>query len=89
MAVRRLLPDGQLVLPDDIREAAGLRPGDAVSLQVLGQGIVQIRALPRLTLDEALARYRIEGTPDESIDRESWQSSAVRDVIEGPRAWQV
>jgi len=68
-------------MPDDIREAAGLRPGDAVTLQVRGDGIVEVRALPRLTLDEALARYRIPEPPDEVADRERWQSEAARDVM--------
>jgi hypothetical protein len=44
-------------------------------------GKVEITALPRLTLEEALERYRIEGPIDEAADREAWQAVAAEDVL--------
>ncbi len=68
MTVGKVLPDGQLELPRHIREAAGLAPGDKVRVQVVGPGVVEIRILPRLSLDEALARYRIQEPIDEAAE---------------------
>ena len=89
MAVGKVLPDARLALPGEIREAAGLKPGDMVSLQVIEPGVVEIRALTRLTLEESLSRYRIEGPVDEPADRERWQSEAARDVLGSTRAWRA
>jgi bifunctional DNA-binding transcriptional regulator/antitoxin component of YhaV-PrlF toxin-antitoxin module len=68
-------------LPRQIRRAANLKPGDVVSFQVTGQGTVEIRALPRLRLHEALERYRIDGPVDDSEDRTHWQAEASQDVL--------
>lgn len=84
MAVGKLHPDGRRAMPDEIREAAGLRPGDTVTLQVVGHGVVEIRALPRLTLEEALTRYQIAEPLEEPINRERWQSEAARDALGSP-----
>jgi AbrB family looped-hinge helix DNA binding protein len=59
-----VLARGQVTLPREIRRAADLRPGDRVTFRVTDQGTVEIRALPRLTLSEALERFRIEGAID-------------------------
>ena len=39
------------------------------------------RAQPRLTLEEALQRYRIEEDVTEDLARSGWQDDAMRDVI--------
>jgi hypothetical protein len=41
--------------------------------------------VPRLTLEEALARYRVDAPLDDSVDREHWQSQAARDVLSDAR----
>ena len=81
MVVEKVLSDGQIALPIEIQRAVGIGPGDLVSIDVTASGTVEIRRLPRLTLSEALDRYRIAGPIDEAADREDWQDSATRDVL--------
>ena len=81
MVLGKVLPRGQVTLPKDIRRAAGLKPGDSVMFRTTAPGKVEITVLPRLTLDEALERYRIEGPIDEPADRAAWQAVAAEDVL--------
>jgi AbrB family looped-hinge helix DNA binding protein len=41
---------GQVVIPKDLREKVGLRPGADVSFEAVDDGIVVRRATPRSTL---------------------------------------
>lgn len=81
VALSKLLPRGQVTLPRAIRREAGFEPGDTLTLRVTGTGTVEVRALPRLTLAEALEQYRIEGPIDEAVDRERWYDEAAKEVI--------
>jgi AbrB family looped-hinge helix DNA binding protein len=83
MQLARILARGQVTLPRNIRRDAGLQPGDIVALEVTAPGRVQLRALPRLRLEEALDRYRIEGPIDEAADRAAWQARAAEDTLGG------
>ena len=83
MQLAKVLARGQVTVPRTIRKAAGLKSGDIVAFEVTGPGRVELRALPRLTLAEALARYRIEGPVDDALDRQAWQQSAAEDVLGG------
>lgn len=80
-ALGKVQARGQVTLPSAIRRAVGLKPGDAVLFEAIGPRTVQLRALPRLTLAEALQRFRIEGPIDDAADREEWQDTAARDVL--------
>ena len=81
MQVSKILARGQVTVPRKIRQAAGLRPGDVLAFEVIGPGKVELRALSRLTLEEALAKYHIVGPIDDAADREEWQDQAARDVM--------
>lgn len=83
MPIQTIQPRGQVTLTREVRRAAGLRPGDAVLTRVTGPGTVEVRAIPRLSLAELLARYRIERPVDEMSDREQWQGQAARETL-GP-----
>lgn len=83
MALGKVLARGQVTLPRQIRRAAGFEPGDVVSFQLTEQGAIEIRALPRLRLSEALARYRIEGPIEDAADRVRWQAEAAEAVLGG------
>jgi AbrB family looped-hinge helix DNA binding protein len=64
MALARVLARGQITIPQKIREAVRLGPGDTVQLTVTGPDTIQITVLSRLTLDELRARYA-SGEPPE------------------------
>jgi AbrB family looped-hinge helix DNA binding protein len=81
MALGKVLARGQLTLPREIRRAADIKPGDQVTFRVTDHGTVEIRALPRLTLDEALARFRIEEPIDWGQYEQSWQDDAAKEVF--------
>lgn len=81
MALERVDSGGQIVLPADVQRAAGLAPGDMVSIDVTDRGTVEIRRIRPLRFAEALRRYRIEVPIDEAADRERWQDVAARDVL--------
>lgn len=86
MPIQTIQPWGQVALTREVRRAAGLRPGDTVLTRVTGPGTVEVRAIPRLSLAELLARYRIEDAIDERGDREQWQAHAAREGST-PRGW--
>jgi AbrB family looped-hinge helix DNA binding protein len=77
----KVLPRGQVTLPRAIRQAAGLKPGDHVMFRATGPGKVEMTVLPRLTLAEALERYRIERPIDDGVDRDHWQAVAASEVL--------
>ncbi len=81
MAVGKVREDGQISLPTEVHKAAGIKPGDLLSVDVTERGTVEIRRLSTLRLSEALERYRIEGPIDDAADREEWQDIAARDVL--------
>jgi AbrB family looped-hinge helix DNA binding protein len=82
LSLGKVLARGQVTLPREIRRAADLRPGDKVTFRVTDQRTVEIRALPRLTLDEALERYRIEEPIDWENYRQAWQDEAVKGLLQ-------
>jgi AbrB family looped-hinge helix DNA binding protein len=72
---------GQVTLPKEVRRAAGVKPGDSVAMRVLGPGLVELRVLPTLTLEEMFERYKIAGPIDEARDRTAWQEAAAGEAI--------
>lgn len=81
VAVGKVQADGQIMLPTEVRQAARIEPGDLLSVNVTKGGTVEIRRLSKLTLAEALERYRIEGPIDDAADREEWQDIAARGIF--------
>lgn len=81
VAIGKVLGRGQVTLPREIRRAASVRPGDTVVFRVTGPGTIELKTLPRLSLHEALERYRIEGPIDLASDRSQWQTQAAEDVF--------
>lgn len=72
---------GQLTLPQEALEEAGVTSGDVLEVRVTGEGTMELRVLPRRTAAELFARYPIEGPIDEESSREAWQAVAAKDVI--------
>jgi bifunctional DNA-binding transcriptional regulator/antitoxin component of YhaV-PrlF toxin-antitoxin module len=81
LAVGKVLSRGQVTLPRAVRRVAGLEPGDLVTFHTTSPGVVEIKALPRLRLAEALERYQITGPIDEAAARAEWQARAAEDVL--------
>lgn len=81
MVLGKVLARGQVTLPGAVRRAAGIQAHDVVAFAVTGPGTVEIRRLPRLTLAEALERYRIDSPVNEPADRAAWQVQAAADVL--------
>jgi AbrB family looped-hinge helix DNA binding protein len=81
MQLAKILARGQVTVPRAIRQAVGLRPGDVVAFDVTADGRVEIRPLPRLTLAEALERYRVDDPAAYARDPDAWKDDAARDVI--------
>jgi AbrB family looped-hinge helix DNA binding protein len=77
----RIQSRGQLTLPHQIREQAGVKAGDTVVVRVTPSGVVELHPLPSLTIDELVALYPIAGPINEALDREAWEEAAAIDVI--------
>ena len=66
-------PDGQFTLPDETREALGIRPGVVVLVRAIGERKAEIEVLPEpddlptMTLDEMIERFQSYG-PFEPYD---------------------
>ena len=85
MAMGKVLARGQVTLPREIRHAANIKPGDRVTFRVTQEGTVEMRVLPRLTLAEALERYRIEEPIDWQEFERGWQDEAAKDILGAQR----
>lgn len=72
---------GQVTLPEPILKEAGIEPGDLVTFRTVASGLVEIKTLPRLTLAEALERFKVDGPADEATVRAEWQEEAAKVVI--------
>ncbi len=81
MVLGKVLARGQVTLPGAVRRAAGIQAEDVVAFEVAGPGLIEIRRLPRLTIAEAIERYRIEGPVDLPADRAEWEAKAAADVL--------
>ncbi|HMF33625.1 MAG TPA: AbrB/MazE/SpoVT family DNA-binding domain-containing protein [Candidatus Lokiarchaeia archaeon] len=55
MIIKRVLgPKGQIVIPRDVRDLLGLKPGSEVILEVTGN---EVKIKPAVSNDEFLARF--------------------------------
>ena len=89
MTTARVQSRGQITLPKEARRRAGIQPGDTLYVEVLKEGQIRLRALPRLKPRELRDRYPIEVPVDEQRDRADWESAAAGEVVKqqnrGPR----
>lgn len=80
-ALSKLLPRGQVTVPRAIRDEAGLEPGDLLSFRVTSDGAVEFKSVPRLTVDQLVERYPIDGPIDEARGREEWEAEVAKDAL--------
>ena len=81
MDISKVMTRGQITIPARIRRRAGIRAGDSVTLEVVGPGRVTLCVLPRMSLAEALDRYRLDGPVVDHDDRARWQNEAAAKVL--------
>ena len=81
MSLARVLARGQVTLPREVRRQAGIKPGDALDIEVLGPGRLQLVVLPKLTPRQLRNRYPIQGPIDEAADRAAWQAEAAAETL--------
>lgn len=48
---------GEITLPSEVREAAGIQPGDIVEFRVIGPGKVELTTRQSINLDYWIAKY--------------------------------
>jgi AbrB family looped-hinge helix DNA binding protein len=80
LGLGKVLACGQVRLPRDVRRASDIKPGDTVSFRV-NNGVVEIRPLPCMTLEESLKLFRIEGPVDIAAMREEAEAAEADEVI--------
>jgi AbrB family looped-hinge helix DNA binding protein len=60
VAKPRIQERGQVTLPKQIRERAGMKPGDKVFFHYVGPGRIEICTYPRMTMSEMIERYQVD-----------------------------
>lgn len=55
-ALPKIDDDGRIEVPKEIRDAAGLRPGDSLEFRVVGHCHVSLRVTPPLSDDQICER---------------------------------
>jgi AbrB family looped-hinge helix DNA binding protein len=80
MSLARVLARGQVTLPRDVRRQAQIKPGDALDIEVLGPGRLQLVVLPKLTPRQLRDRYPIQGPIEEPADRTAWEAEAAAET---------
>jgi len=73
--------NGRVSLPEEIRHATGIEPGDLVTFRVTRDRVIEIRTHRLPTLAEAIERYPIVGPLDAAADREAWQDVAAAELF--------
>jgi bifunctional DNA-binding transcriptional regulator/antitoxin component of YhaV-PrlF toxin-antitoxin module len=73
--------DGSVSVPERIRAAVEIEPGDLVTFRVTPDGVIEIRTHRLPTLAEAIEWDPILGPIDEAADREAWQDVAAAELF--------
>ncbi|GEM_PF-1706294 len=85
MSFGKVQSRGQVTIPQEIREAAGVRPGDRLLFAAESEGEFHVVVVPqRSSLDELLERYG--GGPGVVESKRLWEQVAetiARDVTRG------
>lgn len=81
MSLSRVLARGQITLPREVRQRAGIKPDDLLGVEVIGQGQIRCSVLPDLSPRELRERYPIEVEIDETRDQPAWEAVAAGDTF--------
>ena len=69
MTTSTITNKGQTTIPKDVRDAAGLRPGDSVHYTVLPDGTIIVRVKNRRARDLAIKPKSGRHVPAEQLNR--------------------
>jgi bifunctional DNA-binding transcriptional regulator/antitoxin component of YhaV-PrlF toxin-antitoxin module len=83
VAFGRVPERGRVPISQTVRRQVGLEPDDLLAFHVAGPGHIEITRLPRLTLEAALERYRIEEPVDGDRDWTTWEAAANEALGDG------
>ncbi|MGI8644200.1 MAG: AbrB/MazE/SpoVT family DNA-binding domain-containing protein [Thermomicrobiales bacterium] len=75
-SIAKVQSRGQVTLPSQERKAIGLQPGDMVVVRQTGDQTLELKAIPRMTVQEMVERYGV----DEPIDVERVRAEAEDDM---------
>jgi AbrB family looped-hinge helix DNA binding protein len=81
MALAKVLSRGQVTLPQEVRQEAGIRPGDILNVYVVGPGELKVEVVPRLSPAEFFEAYRIDLPLDLDQMRQDWEADSAEQVI--------
>lgn len=59
-AIVRLQEHGEITLPEDIRELAGVSPGDELVIRSIGPGRIELATTPRMSLTELIRKHQVD-----------------------------
>ena len=78
MSLTRLSTKGQVVLPKDVRDRLGLRPGTELDVEVR-DGVVVLRPIRKITVDDLLGMLAWTGKPKTLEDMEQAIADGARE----------
>ena len=78
MSLTRLSTKGQVVLPKDVRDRLGLRPGTELDVEVR-DGVVVLRPIRKITVDDLLGLLAWTGKPKTLDDMEQAIADGARE----------
>lgn len=77
MGFTRVQSRGQVTLPKEIREAAGINPGDRVLILTPTAGKIEIYPSPSMSLEEFFERFTSDKPYDDDAERQNWEAAAA------------
>ncbi len=63
MSSAKVSSKGQVVIPQDVRESLGIRPGDVLDFSVDGKGAILVRIAGRIPLEHLKGAWKRPGDP--------------------------
>lgn len=75
-SIAKVQSRGQVTLPNRERKAIGLEPGDTVVVRQTGDQTLELKAIPRMTVQEMVERYGVDG----SVNIEQIRAEAENDM---------
>lgn len=77
---------GQVTIPAEVRQAAGIQAGDTLLFEVVGEGRLKAIVIPtHESVEDVLERYRMPGQFDADRTRDEVIRQIARDVLGGSR----